>query len=111
MNNYDLPTYVRQLADLIGRENAMKLVHEFGRWLYVPRVIKPDHRIAKVVGIENAHKMSEEFSCIIIELGICKSLQQRLRNERIREMHSEGMRIKTISIAMNLSQRQIANII
>lgn len=120
----DLPPSVREIAEVIGRAAALKLVGQLpeivagvkGRksrrtLLYVPKTITPDHRLYQILGPENAEKLARRFGGEMMHPANCRSVHQRTRDDAVRRMVADGANVSTISAIMRISQRQIKNIL
>ena len=120
----DLPPTVRELAEVIGRAAALRLVGQLpeiiagvpGRksrrtMLYVPKSIGPGHRLFEILGQENAEKLARRFGGEMMHPANCRSVHQRTRDEAVRRMVQDGANVATVSALMRLSRRQIRNIL
>lgn len=79
-----LPESVEDIAEVIGRGNAVRLVEgtrasgkrRWRRSLYVPTEMPEDHRIASLIGLEAATRLSFSHGNCIIELPSCFALRK-----------------------------------
>lgn len=108
----DLPASVREMAKIIGRDKALLIAGscQNGR-LYVPRNLHADHRLARLIGLPWARKLSDCWGGEIIYLAKCHELKCRYRNEAIRRWSSEGKTRRELADLAGLTERQIDNIL
>jgi len=76
-----LPDELRQIAEEIGVDAALKLVSARGGvCLYVPMVMTPDHPIARLIGMEAARKLSKRYQGERIEIPRAVGWRRALRD-------------------------------
>ena len=98
--------YEYELLDVITREQLYALQQSYaGSRMYVPRYITEHHRIARLIGLEAAKKVSAEFSGHLIL--ITRSLLVRQRNESIRGDRGWGLPPKIVAQRYGLSARSV----
>lgn len=115
----DLPQSVQEIADVIGREKALELLGGLDAcgsrpWrvcLYVPRRLTPNHQLVRALGWHDAHRMVREFGGIILQPSNCRFLVRRFRNATIHRLAGEGMSIQLIADSVQISARQVRNIL
>ncbi len=116
-----LPESVQQIADLIGRERALELVR---RWpkvscgaapprasVYIPRSLRPDHRLVEILGWRDADKITRSFPGEIIFLAECADEVREYRREEIARMVSAGARVPEIAARLCMSERQARRLV
>lgn len=114
-----LPPSTQEIADVIGRERALFLIGKIrptpGRsWrvcFYVPRRMPLDHWLVRLLGYRDAEALRREFGGIILQPGGCGHLTREFRNREVRRMASEGCLPAEIAAAVDLSPRQVRNIL
>lgn len=120
-----LPQTVQDVADVIGRDKALYLVGNLPRsrgaggtgghveriFLYVPKRLKPDHLLVRLLGWNDAAKMSAEFTGMILELGTCDELQRRFRHDAVRRLAAQGHDRDAIAGMVMLSPRRVSEIL
>lgn len=95
MRELQLPASVQEVADVIGRDAALRLVQALpvGEWkdprsnghmcrrieLYVPQAsrLKPDHALIKAIGVDDAVKLCLVFGGTTMRLATCKRVIPR----------------------------------
>lgn len=100
-----LPRSVQEIADVIGSERALYLVGQLPRchqtrknskqtsWhviLYVPKTLKPDHALVKLLGWHDAAKLVTAFGGEILQPASCAEIYRRFRDQAIARMLEEG---------------------
>lgn len=114
-----LPPSAQEIADVIGRDRALILIGQLppcgGRsWrvcLYVPSRIGPDHPLVKMIGWRDANLLVQEFGGIILMPSNCRFLHRQFRAKEIMRLHGEGWPDKRIADVVEISARQVRNII
>ncbi|WP_163370949.1 hypothetical protein [Endozoicomonas acroporae] len=108
-----LPQSVQEIADVVGRENALKLAGRANGCLYVPqpRHMEESHWIAQLIGHEPAVALSEEFSGFILKPATCRFVYTNWRNQSIYEFHRQGLSNAAIAEKFCITERHIRNII
>lgn len=118
-NSTKLPRSVQEIADVIGREQALRLIGSLPpsgsrSWrvcLYVPKTLtSPDHRLVKVLGWGDAQKLVEEFAGMILQPSNCRQIARRIRNARIQEMKYQGVTLVEIASTFDLSTDRVREI-
>lgn len=115
----DLPQSVQEIADVIGRDKALFLIGQLPQcgkrsWranLYVPKRLKPDHQLVKLLGWKDANRMAREFGGMILQPSNCRHLHRQFRNASIHRMADEGMTVDQIAFAVDLTPRQVRNVL
>ena len=104
----DLPASVAAIARVIGRDLALALAGSCrnGR-VYVPRNIHGQHRIASVIGPEQAHRLAQAFGGEILYLAKCNEMKIKFRNAAIRRWHAEGRTRRELADLAGLTERMI----
>ena len=123
----ELPASVQEIADVIGRDDALRLVWRLPRcqvedkrkpgatqervMLYVPKKMKPAHPLVRILGAEQAQKMVATFGGEILHPANCRGLHRAFRDREVRRQRAEGLSIKILAISFDLSERQIRNLV
>lgn len=118
-----LPRSVQQIADVIGREKALELVGKLPRMnppsrtsgetqvcVYIPMLcnLKPDHKLARMIGYKAAEKLSLRFGSEILHLATCRGLYRSFRNDAIIRMLDGGIPEEMIAEWMDVSVRTVS---
>ena len=115
----ELPESVQEIADVIGREQALYLIGQLpqsGRrsWrvsLWVPKRLRPDHPLVSLVGWEDAQALSRALGGSILQPSNCRHVYRRYRNKTICRLARDGLEHREIGELVGLSVRQIRNVI
>jgi len=115
----DLPISIAEIAEVIGREKALFLIGQLPRspsrsWrvnLYIPKRMPLDHWLIKLLGFPDAEKMRREFGGIILQPSNCGHVYRLFRNKEVRRMADAGIPVHQIADAVDLTTRQVRNII
>lgn len=115
----ELPGIAQEIADVIGRERALFLIGQLPRsgsrkWrtcLYVPKRVSVDHPLVALIGWADANKLCREFGGMILQPSNCSFLARDHRTREVRRMRADGMSLSAIADAVDLTERQIRNII
>jgi len=128
----ELPESVQEIAEVIGVESALYLIsklptcevkdnpshgakHRAGGVstrviLYVPKKLKPNHRLVQILGEERAQKLVEGFGGETLHPANCAGHYRRWRNSEVVRMHSEGVTETELAQIMGLTRRHILNL-
>ncbi|KAF1017685.1 MAG: hypothetical protein GAK31_00953 [Stenotrophomonas maltophilia] len=114
-----LPRSVQEVAEVIGRDAALRLVGELPRaanrpwvtWCYVPHRMGEEHALVKLLGMEAAQKLARVFGGEMLTLSGCSYALKRSRNQSIVQMRQSGASVHSIACAYGLTGRQVRNIL
>lgn len=119
-----LPKSVQEIADIIGRDNALYLVGKLPRYktpdrsgvqasLYVPTLqrLTPDHSLSKILGYPLARKMCVHFGGSILSPANCLGIVCNFRNKSIVEFYKSGMSFKEISEILDITPKYTKRIL
>jgi hypothetical protein len=115
----ELPPSAQEIADVIGREKTLFLIGSLPRspsrnWrvnLYVPRRMALDHWLITLLGFDDAEKLRREFGGMILQPSNCANVHRGFRNREVRRMAAEGTPAHEIAAAVDLTPRQVRNIL
>lgn len=115
----ELPGCAQEIADVIGREKTLYLIGNLPRsssrsWrvvLYVPKRMPADHQLVRLLGYEAAEKLRRHFGGEILQPSNCNVVYRKARNENARRMAADGMPIQQIADILELTPRQVRNIL
>jgi Mor family transcriptional regulator len=112
INLWHLPTVLREIAERIGLDGALKLITTYGGTrIYVPKQINPGHSLALLLGEDAAAELAnfcggrEHFDIPKAQIAICA-----LRDEKIRADRSAGHTVAELARRYNLTERRIRHI-
>lgn len=118
----DLPGTVREIAEVIGRERALYLIGMLPRSyvkdhpsgmpiLYIPKSVKLDHPLVKMIGWADANKLVKAFGGEILQPSACTGIIKAFRHQVIRDMAKRGIKQKIIAIQNDVSTSMVAKIV
>ena len=118
-----LPASVQEIAEVIGREPALYLIGQLPTCyagtdgkrstrviLYVPKSLKPDHRLVEILGWERARKLADWFGGEILQPANCQEVYRNWRDREARRMAGEGLPLAQLAEILDVSERHIRNI-
>lgn len=114
-----LPESVAEIAEVIGREQALHLIGSLPqagrrRWrvcLYVPATLRPSHPLVKTLGWHDAMKMVRAFGGMILQPSNCRFIAKRARDQRIRELADAGLSTREIAAQFDISADWVREIL
>lgn len=116
-----LPESVQELADVIGRDKALRLVgslppcgkRSWRRALYVPTPerLDPTSLLVRVLGMDDARKLAEEFGGINMQPSTCAEAAKELRNDAIRAQYAAGASTKLLACLFGISTRHVRYVV
>lgn len=119
----DLPGSVREIAEVIGRHEALFLIGQLPSCyagnegkksnrviLYVPKRVGPDHRLVRILGWDVAQKLVRGFGGEILQPANCRAYYVRFRDRTIMDMLGEGCRPAMVAEIMGLSERYVRSL-
>lgn len=119
-----LPKSVQEIADVIGRDNALYLVGQLPRYktpsrggsqtiLYVPSLqrLTPDHQLSGILGYPLARKLCVHFGGEILIPANCSSIVRDFRNKSIAKFHKDGMTFKEIAEILDITPKYTKRIL
>lgn len=110
-----LPPLALKIADLIGNDNTLALLHHArfdGRsFVRVPIRPRPGQVIAGLIGMEAAAKLSNEYGGKVIRLPKITAIDRAQRDAEIKRMAAEGMTKVEIANRFGITARQVGNLL
>lgn len=117
-----LPASVQEIADVIGRERALFLIGRLPRFtrhdvrggeqviLYVPRNLKPDHYLVRIMGWHDAQALVDAFGGELLKPGNCACVYRGFRDHHIRRLVAEGVPAAMVAEWFGLTERHVKNL-
>ena len=116
----DLPSTVREIAEVIGRSETLRLIGRLPRcWagsegsksqrviMYVPKRLTDDHRLVSILGPKLASRLVEAFGGEILYPANCHHIEVNHRNRRIVELLAEGLTAAQVAEEFGVSVRYV----
>ncbi|NVM78882.1 Mor family transcriptional regulator [Duganella sp. SG902] len=109
----DLPHQVRHIAAIVGLSAALKLVQNYGGVrLYVPVTMRPDHILARMIGFDEACKLSAEFGGMDhFDIPRAAGAIRLVRNREIVYKFVKGKTLRQLALEYVLTERAIQKIL
>lgn len=102
-----LPDSVKEIADVIGREQALYLIGQLPRCyspdarypaarkatviMYVPKRLEPTDRLVGILGWKDAARLVREFAGMLIHPASCADILRQHRDRNIARLAAEGV--------------------
>jgi hypothetical protein len=110
-----LPESMEEIAEVIGRGNAVRLVEgtraggkrRWRRSLYVPSEMTEEHRIASMVGFEDATRLSFSHGNCIVELPSCHGLRKAYLADHAMRLNDGGATAAEIAQELGVEQKTV----
>jgi hypothetical protein len=124
-----LPDSVQEIADVIGREQALLLINSLPRayrkdprWpgaqisrviMYVPTVprLNANHQLVQILGWHDALKLCKAFGGEIMQPANCAFIQKQERDGTIRRLLGQGMTKAQVAEQVGVTERTVRNLV
>jgi Mor family transcriptional regulator len=108
----EFPESLTDIKDVIGYEGAMTLLNKCaGTRLFIPKNMKVQHKLAELLGFEQARLMSKHFGGETISIVRAARAKRIMRNREIIRCYDNGERVPDIALKVQLTERQIYTIL
>ena len=108
----DLPRSVREIAQVIGRDAALRLIGQLPTCMGgVPKKLAPDHRLVRILGAEKAMALVRAFGGEVLQPANCRRIFARYRDEAIVKMLRAGAGLPMVLSIMRVSRRHVVNLV
>ena len=109
----DLPQQLRHIAGVVSLQAALLLVRNYGGVrLYVPVHMTPDHVLARLIGFEQAVKLSAEFGGMDhFDIPRAAGALRLVRNRQIAEKFIKGKSLRLLALEYEMTERAIQKIL
>lgn len=120
----DLPNSVREIAEVIGIEPAMRLINQLPTCLagteghksvrpilYVPKRLKPDHRLVEILGWHDALRLVEHFGGEILYPANCREVERGILRSYAMQLIAIGYRPELVAEKLGVTVRTVRNIV
>lgn len=109
---------------MIGTERALYLVGQLPRcWagspgkqssrviLYVPKSLKPDDQLVRILGYREAARLVDAFGGEILQPANCAEVYRRFRDASIVRLAGGGASVGELAELMQVSERHVRNLL
>ncbi|QOE32792.1 Mor-like transcription factor [Achromobacter phage Mano] len=79
--------------------------------LYVPKTLKPDHQLVRILGWQDAHRLVQHFGGEILQPGNCRDVYRPWRDSSIMRLVEQGVPSKVAAEWFGVSDRHIKNLL
>ena len=108
----DFPESLTDIKDIIGYDGTMTLLKKCaGTRLFIPKNMRAQHKLAKLLGFEQANLMSRHFGGETISVARAAKAKRAVRNRGIIRRYDAGEKVPDIAQDMELTERQIYSIL
>lgn len=120
----DLPASVREIADVIGAEAALRLINQLPTCLagtdghksvrpilYVPKRLPADHRLVQILGWHDALKLVNHFGGEILYPANCREVERSILREFAKKLLGIGYRPEMVAEKLGVTVRTVRNIV
>lgn len=114
----EMPKSVREIADVIGVDQTMRLISQLPVcqrpdrklptvMLYVPKKLPVDHELVRMVGYHDAMKLVRAFGGEILYPANCRHVFKRVRDDAMVRMLKMGARIEVVADLFGMTPRAV----
>lgn len=112
LERLDLPESLAEVVDVIGLEQALRLVDAFGGVrVYVPERMTPEHILVRVIGHNSAWQLASHFGGEQLSVPRCVSGLRSVRNAQIRRERQAGASPAQLALRYGMTERQVYSIL
>lgn len=79
--------------------------------MYVPKTLKPDHILVRLLGWSDAQRLVDVFGGEILQPANCADIYRQFRDRSIIRMAGDGMKPAAIAELMGVSDRHVRNLL
>lgn len=117
-----LPRTAQDIADVIGRDAALRLIGQLPRcspsghseivMLYVPKDLRPDHRLVRLIGWDAANRLVNAFGGEVLLPANCAGIYRAFRDRSIARLKAEhDLPVKVLAEWFEVSDRHVRNVL
>ncbi|WP_417702267.1 hypothetical protein [Pseudophaeobacter sp.] len=114
-----LPESVEEIAEVIGRGDAVRLMEgtrasgkrRWRRSLYVPTDMTAEHRIASMIGLEAATRLSFSHGNCIVELPSCFALRKAYAADHALRLRDAGASQAEIARELGVEPKTVQSLL
>ena len=108
----DFPESMTEMVESLGLSTVMQIVKEHGGTrLFIPKNMNAQHRLANLLGIEQARLLSSHFGGESLNIPRMAGAKRANRNQEIIRRYDAGDSVRVLAREFELTDRQIYNIL
>lgn len=124
MEMNSLPKSVREIAEVIGIEASLRLINQLPTCLagteghksirpilYVPKRLKPDHRLVEILGWHDALRLVNHFGGEILYPANCREVERGILRSYAMKLMAIGYKPEMIADKLGVTVRTVRNIL
>lgn len=103
-----LPRLLRDIADIIGLDAALKLVRAYsGLRLYIPERAHAGHPVAQIIGVENLQKLANIYGRENLSLPKIDAADRQIKHHTVHALRASGIPVKHVARETGYTERRI----
>lgn len=107
-----LPQVLKDIEAILGFQQSMRLSEAFGgRVVYVPEKIKAKHKLAKLLGMEDAQKLAKVYGGDSIDMPKAHIYHATMRQIEVTRRHKAGEPVEKLAAEFGVTWRGIYKMI
>lgn len=116
-----LPKSVQQIADVIGRDKALRLVRDLPRCgsrprrrnLYIPSAdnLHDGHKLVALVGKQDALALAEALGGQTVQPALCRYMERAMANRRILALRDLGRSVAEIADELEMTEKWVGMVV
>lgn len=107
-----LPESLTEVAEVIGLSGTIELIKAYGGTrVFIPKNMKTQHKLANLLGLEQARRLSHYFGGESLSIARAASGIRMERNKTIVHRYDAGEGVGSLAMAFQLTERQIYTIL
>ena len=107
-----LPESLTEVVEVIGLASTIELIKSYGGTrVFIPKNMKTQHKLANLLGLEQARRLSHYFGGESLSIARAASSIRSERNKTIVRRYDAGEGVGSLAIEFQLTERQIYTIL
>lgn len=110
----DLPAFLREVADVAGKDAAFRLADRYGGTrIYFPRrsSLDPGHPLVCLLGEERAGQICDRWMGLHVDVPRGVAVDIALRHQEVRALRRKGWTVVALAKRFRLTERSIYSIL
>jgi Mor family transcriptional regulator len=107
-----LPKTLETVCSVIGFANTMKIVAGYsGSSVFVPKILKQNHRLVALIGEEASQLMSGRFGGSLIQIARAVKILAVIRDRSIVRRYDRGSKVSVIARDAGITERHVYTVL